>query len=369
MDTKYNLLSKIVQSSRDRAIGKLLAAWRRGLCGCVSGGTDVPVAHAMAVPAVLLVGPTGAGKTPYGKHVERHGWTAGGTRGRQPAVHFDFGEQLREAVASGTADRAGALSAAQIGRVRRVLEEGSLLEDGDVDIVRGILQKFTQKHGLQAGGDTVLLLNGMPRHSNQAKQIADLVSVDAVVSLDCSDATARARIVSNSGGDRAERVDDDAALVSKKLETFRRRTRPLLEYYAAHGARVAEVVVEVDSQPPDIQRVVEAMLNTRRELPPTHAPTLSDAELQQFQRDGYLRLGKVGSSQHVKALQNRIDAIMLGEITVPNMMMQLCPSATDLPQFAEFGAQQSRVFKGPTLKYLLRKQQFIYTYSVYSFAF
>ena len=339
-------------------------AARGALSRRVSRGS-ASVGHAMAVPAVLLVGPTGAGKTPYGEHVERHGWTAGGTRGRQPAVHFDFGEQLREAVATGAAsDRAGALSAAQIGRVRRVLEEGSLLEDGDVDIVRGILQEFTQKHGLQAGGDTVLLLNGMPRHSGQAKQIADLVSVDAVVSLDCSDATARARIVSNSGGDRAERVDDDAALVSKKLETFRRRTRPLLEYYAAHGARVAEVVVEVDSQPPDIQRMVEATLNTRRELPPTHAPTLSDAELQQFQRDGYLRLGKVGSSQHVEALQNRIDAIMLGEVTVPNMMMQLCPSATDLPQFAEFGAQQSRVFKGPTLKYLLRIQQFIYIIAI-----
>ena len=107
----------------------------------------------------------------------------------------------------------------------------------------------------------------------------------------------------------------------------------------------------VESQPADIQRMVETMVNAQTTVSPIHAPTLSDAELQQFERDGYLRLGQVGSSQHVEALQDRIDAIMLGEVTVPNMMMQLCPSATDLPQFAEFGAQQSRVFKGPTLKY------------------
>ena len=134
---------------------------RRGEAATVARAQGpLRLGHAMAVPAVLLVGPTGAGKTPYGEHIERHGWTAGGTRCRQPAVHLDFGGELREAVASGTAsDHAGALSAAQIGRVRRVLEEGSLLEESDVDIVRGVLQEFTQKHGLQAGGDTVLLLN------------------------------------------------------------------------------------------------------------------------------------------------------------------------------------------------------------------
>ena len=113
----------------------------------------------MVVPAVLLVGPTGAGKTPYGEHVELHGWTRD-----QPAVHFDFGEQLREAVASSAGvrdslgrERAGLLSASQISKVRRVLEEGLLLEDSDADIVRCILQAFIRQHGLEHGGDTVLV--------------------------------------------------------------------------------------------------------------------------------------------------------------------------------------------------------------------
>jgi phytanoyl-CoA hydroxylase len=85
--------------------------------------------------------------------------------------------------------------------------------------------------------------------------------------------------------------------------------------------------------------------------PTLHAPTLSAAEIEQFHRDGYLRLGHVGTPQHIDALRDRIDAIMLGIVTVPNMLMQLCPSASDLPQFEEFGASQTRAFKGPTLKY------------------
>jgi hypothetical protein len=46
-----------------------------------------------SLPALLLLGPTGAGKTPLGDWLEAHGlW------GR-PCHHFDFGANLRAVVA------------------------------------------------------------------------------------------------------------------------------------------------------------------------------------------------------------------------------------------------------------------------------
>ena len=83
-----------------------------------------------------------------------------------------------------------------------------------------------------------------------------------------------------------------------------------------------------------------------------HAPTLSAEEVDFFQQWGYLRLGPVAPPEHIEALRERIDDIMLGNVRYDDrMMMQLCPSASHLPQFEEFGATQSREFKGPTLNY------------------
>ena len=333
--------------------GSHVALWpRAAACRPLPTGWSAAVSSAaplslmVGVPAALLVGPTGAGKTPFGEFTEQHGFCG------RPCKHFDFGERLRAVVAS---DDGLGLSPTEIRTVRNVLEAGALLEDSDIGIIRGILEAFIKQHDVGGDSGTVLLLNGMPRHAGQAAQIADLVSIEVVVSLDCSDATVRARIAADSGGDRAERMDDADELVSKKLETFRQRTRPLLDHYAlASGAAVVAVEVHVDTQPADIQRVVDAapMVKQRwgaQQQPPppppqpppqqqqtaaVHPPTLGDEELQQFARDGFLRLGQVGDSLHVAALQDRIDAIMLGEVTVPNMMMQLCPSASDLPQFA-----------------------------------
>jgi hypothetical protein len=43
---------------------------------------------------------------------------------------------------------------------------------------------------------------------------------------------------------------------------------------------------------------------------------------------------------------------MLGNVRLPEpMLFQLCPSAADLPQFAEHGGAQTKVWKGPTLRY------------------
>jgi len=68
-----------------------------------------------------------------------------------------------------------------------------------------------------------------------------------------------------------------------------------------------------------------------------------------YERDGFLRLGKVLNNEDLKALQDRIDAIMLGEadLDYDRLMMQL-----DSKDGAyENAGQQSRGHKGKTLAY------------------
>ena len=77
-----------------------------------------------------------------------------------------------------------------------------------------------------------------------------------------------------------------------------------------------------------------------------HGQVLSGAELEHWRVHGYLRLGHVAPAAEIEALCERIDTIMLGQISYPNMMMQLCPSTGDAEK-----ARHTKSFKGSSLKY------------------
>jgi len=76
---------------------------------------------------------------------------------------------------------------------------------------------------------------------------------------------------------------------------------------------------------------------------------ISDEQWSQYERDGYLKLGRVLPDDELSALQQRIDDIMLGtaDLDYSRIMMQL-----DSSDGAYEGAgEQSRGFKGATLNY------------------
>lgn len=76
---------------------------------------------------------------------------------------------------------------------------------------------------------------------------------------------------------------------------------------------------------------------------------ISEAQWQQYDRDGYLKLGRVLNDDDLAALQERIDQIMRGEadLDYDRILMQL-DSTTG--QYGDAPAQ-TRGFKGPTLNY------------------
>jgi phytanoyl-CoA hydroxylase len=97
------------------------------------------------------------------------------------------------------------------------------------------------------------------------------------------------------------------------------------------------------------------ILDVAPEIDPStglHAPQLSDAELEHFEREGFIVLGRVAPPEQIEAMCERIDDIMMGRVVLPNpALFQLCPSAEDLPHYAEHGSAQTKVWKGATLRY------------------
>lgn len=76
---------------------------------------------------------------------------------------------------------------------------------------------------------------------------------------------------------------------------------------------------------------------------------ISDAQWDSYERDGYLRLGRVLDRDDVTRLQDRINRIMLGEahIDYSALVMQ---RDSDTGRYADAG-EQSKGFKGATLEY------------------
>ncbi len=183
--------------------------------------------------AMLLIGPTGAGKTPLGKLLESR------SLGGRTCIHFDFGENLRRA--AGVRPTDSSLSQSDSSFLRQVLETGALLEDKDWPIAERLFQSFLDRH--DADEQTLVVLNGLPRHVGQADALASMLAVRMVVLLQCPSDVVAMRIADNAGGDRKGRIDDDPVAIERKLERFGRRTVPLVDHYRVAGATIVQINV------------------------------------------------------------------------------------------------------------------------------
>ncbi len=193
--------------------------------------------------AVLLLGPTGSGKTPLGEYLEKNG-----LKGKK-CFHFDFGENLR--LAADKPKSFESLSKEDVDIIRNSLENGTLLEDSQFYLAERIFETFVAKNNVAQTG--LVILNGFPRHIDQAKKTAELVDVKLVIFLDCDDQVVSERINENSGGDRTFRTDDNAESVAAKCILFRNRTMPLIEHYRKNPeTKIVSVKISASSTPKDI---------------------------------------------------------------------------------------------------------------------
>jgi adenylate kinase len=194
------------------------------------------------VRSLLLIGPTGAGKTPLGNLMEERGFNGG------RCLHFDFGHQLRTFASCETLPEG--FTEKEIAFIRGVLQEGLLLENEYFYIAEKILLLFLKQCSF--GGSDTLVLNGLPRHVDQARDVDRIAGVQSLILLKCSPGDVHRRITANTGQDREGRVDDDMALVKKKLDIFRKRTAPLVEHYTKAGSRVFRIKVGASATAEDV---------------------------------------------------------------------------------------------------------------------
>ncbi len=189
--------------------------------------------HSNPLDAILLVGPTGVGKTPLGELIAQKGLLG------RICHHLDFGSELRRAVSGG--EHSAPYGTDELEFIHGVLERGLLLENEHFPLAEKIISLFLGRSGFLR--NHLLILNGIPRHEGQARDLGRSVLVKAVVLLDCTAEDVLCRIESNVGGDRAERIDDNIGLIEKKLAIFRDRTAPLIDYYQKQGSMIYRVLV------------------------------------------------------------------------------------------------------------------------------
>jgi len=198
--------------------------------------------------AILLLGPTGAGKTPLGDWLEKNGLWG------QSCHHFDFGANLRAVVAAGPSD---SFASDEIHFLQRVLAQGALLEKESLGLAANILDGFIARRNVQP--EQWFILNGLPRHAGQAQVLEQSARVCGLIQLECGSRVVQERLRRDAGGDRATRSDDQDELVSHKLTIYEERTRPLVAHYRQRGARLIAVPVDVDTQPSEIARWLEQL--------------------------------------------------------------------------------------------------------------
>ena len=180
---------------------------------------------------LILLGPPGAGKGTQAKFL----------REKFGIPQISTGDMLRAAVKAGT----------PLGReVKKVLDAGQLVPD---DIIIGLVKERLKEHDCRAG----YLFDGFPRTIPQAEAMQDAgCAVDHVLEIDVPDDEIIARMSGRrvhpgsgrvyhvkfnppqaadrddvTGEPLVQREDDLEETVRKRLEVYRKQTRPLVEYY------------------------------------------------------------------------------------------------------------------------------------------
>ncbi|MFP4686992.1 MAG: adenylate kinase [bacterium] len=196
---------------------------------------------------VILMAPPGGGKGTQARRLSR----------KHDIPHVETGKILRRAVEEETA----------VGRkAKKYMDSGDLVPDTImIDIIKERLAEPDCEKGF--------VMDGFPRTAAQAEALSELfaeqdISLDGVIFLEVSDEEifsrlSRRRVCENCaetyhldanppaeentcdrcGGELKRRSDDQPEAIKHRLDEYRDKTKPVLEYY-----RNRDLLVEVDGE-------------------------------------------------------------------------------------------------------------------------
>ncbi|MBY0382094.1 MAG: adenylate kinase [Xanthobacteraceae bacterium] len=192
---------------------------------------------------LILLGPPGAGKgTQAQRLVQKHG-----------IVQLSTGDMLRAAVAAET----------ETGLIAKdIMAAGGLVPDSVVvKIIADRIEQPDAKNGF--------ILDGFPRTVPQAEALDELLKhkrmkLDAVVELRVNEGALLARVEKRVAEmlERGEGVrnDDKPEVLSKRLETYRAQTEPLVHYYSEQRKLITiDGMMTIDEVSAEIERVLAAI--------------------------------------------------------------------------------------------------------------
>ena len=206
-------------------------------------------------PHILLLGPPGAGK---------------GTQSERLAEAFDV-----DHVSTGDMLRANKDMETEYGTPREFMEAGELVPDE-------VMEEVVKAGLADADG---FVLDGYPRTLPQAEFLADITDLDVVLYLDVSEAEVVRRLSGRRvcaecdatyhvefdppeeegvcdvcGGELVQRDDDTEETIRTRLDEYREKTEPVVEFYREESDLVA---IDGEQPPDDVWADVRAAVEAR----------------------------------------------------------------------------------------------------------
>lgn len=167
--------------------------------------------------------------------------------------HISTGDIFRAAIKNGT----------ELGKkVKSIIDSGALVSD---DLTVALIKERLEKADAQKG----FILDGFPRTIPQAEALETIVKIDCVINFDISDEEVIRRlsgrricsgcgqsfhiefvkpktedICDSCGGGLIIREDDKIESVKNRLETYRKQTAPLIDFY-----KNKKLIKDIDARP------------------------------------------------------------------------------------------------------------------------
>ena len=214
---------------------------------------------------LIFLGPPGSGKGTYAKII-------GPVLG---LPQISTGDIFREHMKNET----------EIGKkIKEVMESGNLVSDEIVmEIVKSRLEKNDVKNGF--------IFDGFPRTLKQARELEDIIKIDAVVNLVVPEEIIIQRLTSRRvcekcgaifnvitlkpekegicdkcQGELLQRKDDTIEVVKDRLEVYKKQTEPLINYYKEKGLLLNIVNDKIDTPPEEkAKEILEKLKSVKTE--------------------------------------------------------------------------------------------------------